>query len=289
MVRGSSILLWVWLLAAGVAAEPPAQIPLDAALSKLPMVIRDIDTLTPGTGIPRTAWYGPNSWAVRYSVSPGPDSVWKISGVSVGIWSRSGGEICSVFVFDDFNGLPAYCSEAGAFTCLPGAYLYELILRVHTLEVNEFWVGVKLPTLDDSIFGLYVLADSVSSLGTSFYTEDYLAWEPLPEGNLCIRTLGHAVIGIGVDEEWQGMAGFDAEIRAETELVLSVPAPMDVSISVYDVQGRLVSEPLSRTTLPSGRHRLDLGIRRLPSGAYLIGVEADGGVFRRLLKFLKVR
>ena len=66
-----------------------------------------------------------------------------------------------------------------------------------------------------------------------------------------------------------------------------------VSVSLYDVQGRLVRKAIRRRTFPRGSHRLRLNTRRLASGAYFARVhvrrQRDGRTSRSTRKLVVLR
>jgi hypothetical protein len=69
-----------------------------------------------------------------------------------------------------------------------------------------------------------------------------------------------------------------------TTIVFELPRASDGTLSVFDVAGRLV-RTLWRGALPAGSHRvgwdgLDEGARTLPSGVYLMRLEAGSGAAR---------
>ena len=60
----------------------------------------------------------------------------------------------------------------------------------------------------------------------------------------------------------------------QTTIRFGVSEPSDVSLVVYDIQGREVSRPLYGATLGSGWHETEIDGRRLPSGVYHYRLQA---------------
>ena len=71
---------------------------------------------------------------------------------------------------------------------------------------------------------------------------------------------------------------------ANGQLILRLPKPLKLSLSIYDVLGRLVARPYSNQLLPAGKHRVPLP--SLPSGVFYGVVET--GNTQRMLSFIKL-
>ena len=93
----------------------------------------------------------------------------------------------------------------------------------------------------------------------------------------CPQTLsvGDTPVGIGVNTR-----AFPNPFFASTQFVIELPSTQRVKVSVYDVQGRLVTT-LSDASLPQGMstmtwNGLDQAGRPAPSGVYFIAAAGDG-------------
>jgi hypothetical protein len=265
-------------------AQTVEYIPLSSPLSKLPSAGSYHETLARDNGVPRLAWFGATSWAVRFSANVNPEYIFHISGASVGIWSRSGGEVFSLSLWDDLIGYP-YCEqEIGTFSCFPGAYIYEITIPQQLFDSDDFWLSVTLDTQNDPISGLYILADDESPNGTSCFLSDQLLWEPLPTGNLCIRASGEPIGRVSVGETWRDRGDFDVVWELPASISFALPYPAYVDVNVYDSRGRCVSRLLAGVSLEAGEHEVDLGIEGMGPGVYFVAFSADHGALRSILK-----
>ena len=64
--------------------------------------------------------------------------------------------------------------------------------------------------------------------------------------------------------------------RAEAKLTFDLPGVAVTSVSLYDVQGRLIAQPLAGARLPGGRSTHAWRPANLPRGAYILRAEWDG-------------
>jgi hypothetical protein len=69
----------------------------------------------------------------------------------------------------------------------------------------------------------------------------------------------------------------------QVQLSVYLPGQCEAVLSVYDLSGRLVAEPMSGV-VEGGNHSLNL--RRLPSGIYMIHLRASEAEFREMLVVL---
>ena len=72
-----------------------------------------------------------------------------------------------------------------------------------------------------------------------------------------------------------------------TALTIELPAPLPVSIGVYDAIGRLRLGLLDRAPLPAGQHRVGLNPATLEEGVYILSVAA--GEWSRAARLVIVR
>ena len=63
--------------------------------------------------------------------------------------------------------------------------------------------------------------------------------------------------------------------RSSTEIVYALPQRTDVTLAVYDLMGRRVAT-LASGSRGTGVHRARLSSTSLPSGAYVVRLQADG-------------
>jgi hypothetical protein len=276
--------LFVVALIASAYAQSVEYIPLSEPLSKLPSVGSYGETLARDNGVPRLAWFGASSWAVRFSANVNPECIFHISGASVGIWSRSGGEVFSLSLWDDLMGCPSCEQEIGTFSCFPGAYIYEFSIPQQFFDSDVFWLSVTLETQDDPISGLYILTDDEFPNGASYFLSNQLLWEPLQTGNLCIRAGGEPIGRVSVGETWLDRDEFDIIWELPASVSFTLPYPTTVDVSVFDSRGRCVSQYLSGASLDAGEHKMDVGIEGVRPGVYFVVFSADRGAHRTVLK-----
>ena len=74
--------------------------------------------------------------------------------------------------------------------------------------------------------------------------------------------------------------------RTVTHIVYSIPRAEQVSLGLYDVQGRQVQSLVSGRQ-PAGRYRVDLGARGRASGVYFYRLTVGGSVRQRKLLLMR--
>ena len=74
--------------------------------------------------------------------------------------------------------------------------------------------------------------------------------------------------------------------RSSTEIVYALPQRTDVTLAVYDLMGRRVAT-LASGPRGTGVHRARLGSTSLPSGAYVVRLQADGQQKTRRITVVK--
>jgi hypothetical protein len=83
-----------------------------------------------------------------------------------------------------------------------------------------------------------------------------------------------------------GLAAYPNPFARQAALVFALPAPERVRLSVYDVLGREVAR-LVDGEVEAGRHEAVLGGSGLPSGVYLVRLEAGAFVQTRRITRLR--
>ncbi len=116
-------------------------------------------------------------------------------------------------------------------------------------------------------------------------TADWAAGRPTPgELNAQVRTAvedpGEAVAA------FQLTAAYPNPFRAGTRFRLTLAQPQRVRVTVYDVTGRALAQ-LVDATVGAGVHEVVFDATGLPSGVYLVRLEAGGQVVVRSLTLLK--
>ena len=81
-------------------------------------------------------------------------------------------------------------------------------------------------------------------------------------------------------------ANYPNPFNPETTIPFDLPAPMYVTLKVYNVIGQEVATLVS-DTYPAGRHRIRWDAGRLPSGLYLYQLRAGGQTQARTFSLLK--
>jgi hypothetical protein len=186
------------------------------------------------------------------------------------------------------------------FTVTPEASLINTMaftridLRSYHLPMSgDFWIGI-------SAFegGVYSLMESPLEEGTTAYERSFSgswtgtewSWFPDVDYNYHFRAVMAAPDGI--EEE--------LTIPAVTELHQNYPNPFnpvtqirfalaktaDVKVSVYNVNGQLVSQ-LTSGTMNAGVHLVDFDGSRLNSGIYYYTLETDGKALTRKMLLIK--
>ena len=73
------------------------------------------------------------------------------------------------------------------------------------------------------------------------------------------------------------LAAYPNPARSETQLRFSVPEAGPFGITVYDNAGRAVAWPVRNAVAAEGRYLLELNIRALPAGAYVVELRTRSG------------
>jgi hypothetical protein len=111
----------------------------------------------------------------------------------------------------------------------------------------------------------------------------------LAQGDLTYRTDGFTVARLsvaGAPTEFGIIAAYPNPFNARTRIVFSLPEVADVNLAVYDLSGRLVAS-LEQGNRTAGVHSATFDARELPSGIYLVRLEAAGNVARQKLALVK--
>src|SRR5690606_5119024 len=87
-------------------------------------------------------------------------------------------------------------------------------------------------------------------------------------------------------EEGLGLSVQPNPARRSASVVLTLPEPGEVSISLYDVLGRRVAV-LHDGRLAAGEHALPLDVRGLPPGVYVVRVSSGYEIATRPLTLLR--
>jgi hypothetical protein len=109
------------------------------------------------------------------------------------------------------------------------------------------------------------------------------------QGDLTYRTDGFTVARLNVAEtptEFGIIAAYPNPFNARTRIVFSLPDAARVNLAVYDIGGRLVAN-LVDGKQEAGVHSALFDARDLPSGIYLVHLEAAGNVARQKLALVK--
>ena len=79
---------------------------------------------------------------------------------------------------------------------------------------------------------------------------------------------------------------FPNPFRGQTTITYELDKPGPISLHVYDLQGRMVSE-LAQGTQPAGTHSVSFDANRLPAGTYVYRLTAGRSVETRKMVVLK--
>jgi hypothetical protein len=178
-------------------------------------------------------------------------------------------------------------------------------LLVLTEDVLEGDVGVYA---DGRLVGVGVLSNGAAGIAvwgddpTTPELDGATAGEPLTirmpgqsvavelvQGDLTYRTDGFTVARLNVAEtptEFGIIAAYPNPFNARTRIVFSLPDAVRVNLAVYDIGGRLVAN-LADGKQEAGVHSALFDARDLPSGIYLVHLEAAGNVARQKLTLIK--
>ena len=262
-----------------------------------------------------TRTYGNNGDNYGYSVQQTPDGGYVLAGATPGpgiydvylIKTDAEGDSLWTRTYD-FGGLDGAYSVRRT---LDGGYVvagltgtYELgdsfdvllfktdssgdILWTRTYGGPDYEEGLSVQQTSD---GGYIIAGRTESFGAGDY-DVYL-----------IKTDPDGLVGIGGDEQdpitiprsLLLSQNYPNPFNPSTTISFEIPdltsERQDVSLTIYDLRGRLIRR-LVDSRLEPGRHRLvwdgkDGGGERVPSGVYLYTLRANGGASTRKMMVLK--
>ncbi|WP_090166557.1 DUF4331 family protein [Neolewinella agarilytica] len=92
--------------------------------------------------------------------------------------------------------------------------------------------------------------------------------------------------GVGLNAPDVVGINFPNPFSTQTSLKLRVRQPMAVSVDLYDMNGRLLSN-LSRRTLPEGEHVIPVNAGRLPQGTYIAVISGGSGQILQTIRMVK--
>jgi hypothetical protein len=139
-------------------------------------------------------------------------------------------------------------------------------------RVPTFTVRQQTMTWDDNPFGPdYVENQWVIYAGTHgrgfFRTETLLGLAPGPEGAAALT----------------GLSVFPSPASSTATVGFSLPDRAEAVLTVYDMNGRAVQQ-LKQGMLAPGAHRVELDVRQLGAGTYLVALQA--GTEQRIARFV---
>jgi len=201
------------------------------------------------------------------------------------------------------NALSAY-NHPGNLP-LPTPTGFNQSLLVLTDEALEGDVGVYA---DGRLVGVGVLNNGAAGIAvwgddpTTTELDGATAGEPLAirmpgqsvavelvQGDLTYRTDGFTVARLNVAEtptEFGILSAYPNPFNATTRITFSLPEAARVNLMVFDLAGRLVAD-LTDGEQEAGVHSALFDARELPSGIYLVHLEAAGNVARQKLTLVK--
>ncbi len=116
----------------------------------------------------------------------------------------------------------------------------------------------------------------------------------IPSQEFTVRLTGEAVLStplIPHPSSFILLSAYPNPFNNQTTVTFTLPHPGPVSLSVFDPQGRRVTDMTTPTILPTGANRLTLEAGGLPSGSYLLRLEFGSQVQTRssALKLMLVK
>jgi len=80
---------------------------------------------------------------------------------------------------------------------------------------------------------------------------------------------------------------FPNPVTTSTTVAFSLPVDEDATLTIYDLQGRLIATPLEHTQRPAGPQFVTVGVGGWPAGCYLYRLEAGGASATRKMLVIK--
>ncbi len=157
--------------------------------------------------------------------------------------------------------------------------------RIYRGINNEEWAMLDVLVADNTYF------DDLIGMPHGEYmymvTAEYLIGESDPS-NLLFLEWANTVEddAQAIPEEWAITSTFPNPFNNVTTIGYSVPAVGDVSLGVYDLQGRLVQQ-LHNGMVQPGHYRVGFNGKSLPSGLYLVRMQTPEGNHMKRLLLLK--
>ena len=142
--------------------------------------------------------------------------------------------------------------------------------------------------------GFYDLVANIGYLPDSVMHSDYLPFMKLLGDGAPTHNFGWQLFGwegesapaVSVPTEYAMISAYPNPFNPETVIPFSLPKPGDVSLFIYDIQGREVSRLIDGFQ-PAGIHEVSFNGSELSSGVYFARLQADN--FQQTRKLLLIK
>ncbi len=187
----------------------------------------------------------------------------------------------------DHNGqpLPGFPLEVeGSMFWRAPTFAYDGATHRMYVAVHSQVYLLPVDPIDTSYVELYVFPDSTGPPDQ---------WPMQSHDNLHTKNYNFVDNVTGINNEESSLPqnyilkqNYPNPFNSSTTIEFDVPRNEDVTISVYDILGRKLLEPVSGI-VPAGRHSIAVDLSELSSGLYFYILKTDNISIRRKMMFLK--
>jgi hypothetical protein len=169
-------------------------------------------------------------------------------------------------------------------TTLDGKLLTSFVGHTQVPIAGTGWEAFTIPNL---AIGKHIL---VSNIGVTaniygYSTDDSYAWGTTGSGEIVKVHVG----GDGLSAEKNAyILSLDPNPTAsDAQCTLMITRPMNVSVDLFDMLGKKVQVVKENEFLPSGKSTFRVPLSDLPSGSYILRLNADGIISSKIVKLNK--
>ena len=173
-----------------------------------------------------------------------------------------------------FGGYLKYSTKAGCsenYQCQTFSYGYWPI-------DTDYYLGLKLIVNNQSYYGWVRISIFLDDVRASFKVKDY-AYESTPETSILAGDKGNSITAKSPGKLTEEQVAESNELRvypnpvsSTTAISFSLSKPEKVSITVYDVTGRIV-KTIADKEINEGEHQVTLDVKDMNAGIYLLRLQ----------------
>ncbi len=178
----------------------------------------------------------------------------------------------------------------------------------YEIDSVEYWLVIKNDFSDDSLeFSPLIdnnfeitLPDILDGLNLSPESASRLLWYVAAEDDLATVIAENSPYRIyltmssvsdndlsGIPGEFVLLPAFPNPFNSRTTINFGLPTPGSVEISLFDLNGKRISDLSGNAWYSAGYHRLEVNLKGVPAGSYMLNMGYDGKVLTQRLVLIK--